>query len=1499
MFNFFFIFYRSLNTNQSEVSAHRLAQCFIKYGKMRNTNSLFALYMSQTIRWSPNSLLTLILCCEHTPLPDDVVPMFNTNLHSSMLDTRSVKLRFIEWLLNTPWFKVPSTIFIESLSNILIGIPVKFFHENNTTFKTSGLTSPIREDSYLQEFSCDYPQFLSYKNIETCNLALTFQIDLFAKVTRETVDSQEHLQESLAKSNVNLIDLKDVLVILKKYLYDIIDKKNENNDIRTIVMKITLAGKVATTVKRMNILMEDDEIHFIMCVINDCLQHAYSLLETIKLSKNNHEYIIDIIEAFLILYETFCFAYTDMTKIIISLSTADILRNLFDLLNIENDDNFSYHEIRRYNDNFDIFQNKNKRSDMDKINYKNNDIRSLNIIRIKTIRTLTLFGCMSTGIETPKIQLNVMTNLMVIDNYDLSFLIDFKMATIVLETFTQCDKEILHEKYKDAPVSFLLDLFQKCKKDEKYVRYLLKVLPYFIEYTARYDYDLIVIMDTICNFCKLLNDTKFGPIVHIDFLECLARIIEIEPLLTRHKQYTQCQYKLWVIIENLLTYMQNPLHILRLKAIKCMQKLYSSKCIEYERKVSFFKTLKNAVDNLLSIEKINYNNETDEIETRTASALLIFATIICTSSTLQSSALVIILLLAENKHVKLQMVKKLLHSIRKQTEHAVPNEDNLTHMLSHWLKMYRTMETFPWELTQCESQEEFYKTHINTIVLTEIQNFNVTNAKKHCTRVGYNFKDVFENIFAQVLSWLLALVCQSSQQNSNDAERAHNMLHELTLNRENFETIDTFSSLFKTNFDKVIVNIIMRLHDEEHFHQMFQLQYKFPNANTPVLNATDAKNCLRYIEENFVSSKSLQYHLATKEMSKLQKILMNLVKNIYDVKFTEYKLKALLQYIYFCTVIMEGSKFNYFDSISIYLIREISYSLIHFIKDKIDILSETACKYFHIFLKNVLPERRVEIEEHLNYYVTILVPVAQSEKTPIAIELLEYLIIEQKELFSDAIGKLNMFPNQPKFQRILNVYNSLKYKNIKKYDLEEEIQHFLNATNQKIVNCNVESITYLKLQLSTRRDELQELYNKLDNSSMQNYNLLHQLICRLLEIIKSNQAISIEATKCLGQLGPIDLGTTILYNRKSYLKDNSDISNMLTYEIVTLLTEFLVDNDIKLRIASANALDIILSSTWGQKIFNKNNFKAVRRMLTDCSRSPLRLEYIRPFIHEVKNLSKNKITLDPIACNKYIKKDNPIWIETSNISYAEWIVRITCNIIECFSGYYFENLIPVCKLSIEMCELILPRIIFLIMYINKELAIKVSHCINEFFFYHFNDKDRSTHGLLHSSQYVVHCDRNIVYVMLNLVNFIRTQTVENIPLELDFVYIAKAAQYCSAYFTAFFYAELSCESLLIEPRDFSRVTKIDYAYECEPVLGRMLQNILRDASSKIGDPDAIHGCGSSHLQDSFSRVQHYIEMHEWDKVLLVKDIELSSGNKTAIEGNPIDIYIYISRCIVK
>ena len=171
-------------------------------------------------------------------------------------------------------------------------------------------------------------------------------------------------------------------------------------------------------------------------------------------------------------------------------------------------------------------------------------------------------------------------------------------------------------------------------------------------------------------------------------------------------------------------------------------------------------------------------------------------------------------------------------------------------------------------------------------------------------------------------------------------------------------------------------------------------------------------------------------------------------------------------------------------------------------------------------------------------------------------------------------------------------------------------------------------------------------------------------------------------------------------------------------------------------------------------------------------------------------------------------------------------------------------------------------------------------CINKIFEYHFNFTNNLETNI--SSQKFTNCDHRIVRCMLNIVNYIRMQVSNNV-LELNYIYVAKAAKYCSAFFTAILYAEMSCETILNDYNKF-QTSKIDYVYEISPEEGKVIQNVLRDSYAKIGDFDAIDGTGSSHLQDHSSRIRHYVHTNKWDKVMLAQDVELSSGNMAVIKG---------------
>lgn len=142
-------------------------------------------------------------------------------------------------------------------------------------------------------------------------------------------------------------------------------------------------------------------------------------------------------------------------------------------------------------------------------------------------------------------------------------------------------------------------------------------------------------------------------------------------------------------------------------------------------------------------------------------------------------------------------------------------------------------------------------------------------------------------------------------------------------------------------------------------------------------------------------------------------------------------------------------------------------------------------------------------------------------------------------------------------------------------------------------------------------------------------------------------------------------------------------------------------------------------------------------------------------------------------------------------------------------------------------------------------------------------------------------DRNIVRRMLDVVNHVRTQLPDNVSLKLDYIYLARAAHECSAYYTALLFAQLACESFCTDYPNFSSDPKIDYIYEHQPQFGRVLQDIMQDTYLNISDPDAICGAGSSCLVEHHSRVQYYARTNSWDKVMLAQDMELSYGNPLA------------------
>ncbi|CAK9823884.1 Serine-protein kinase ATM [Anthophora retusa] len=1456
------ILLRSLNLNQNEITTHKLTQLFITNNKITNRNALLKLYLTNVIKWSVMSLRTLIILCQYFPLPSDIT-VFNINAYSPTMNSNSVRSCLIKWALNIPWQKIATQIIIDELCSLLIGITSKAQYQQQIKLKeynTSNLCDCLTIAQNTESL---------YEHIEQCYLLLTYKSNLF-------IEKQKKDTEDKPKVNEHILYMQDTITFLMDNLYDITND-NGSDDLHVIIIKIAIIAKTISMLRQLNISKDIKETSLVEAMKN-YLNIAYTSLENIDPLRSKYAYLCNITKALNTLYGT---SYdTDVAKIIVSSATLNMLKNVFSFMNIEDNEITDYETSNYCYDGYGSFQSRRKYLDREIIEKKQCSFCNKGTIRIQATKALALFCCIKVKQEKYEIQVKLMNNLLTINMYDLSHTVDFKMAITVLKSLPKYGTEQLWKNHKELPLKSLLELYDKCYQDETAFRYILSVLPYFFMYATKYNCELVNLMNIISQFNKLHSEKKYGFITHVEYIKCLSEIIRINPSLFHH---AVCQISNQMpIVEGILSCFPTSSFIVQLQVINCIQEIYFSKDIAFKWKEKFFMQIEESINMIHIDNEIDDEVKADKREIATISTLLILATIVSTNGTLQCRALLTMLRFIIDKKVDIQRISKVINITTNQINYSNLIEDNLSYLITYWFNSKYSSQTFPWNLTQCKSKDQFYKMYINILGFIKFQNFELSHVVSVCNLVNLPFEQIIENIFPQILSWLL--YCINGNNGSTSKKLGNIVFHKLISNRDEFVRVKKFLKLVNDKFQEILIYLIERLHDEDYLEEMLGVRISFAISNPPHFKKEAICTCLKYMEQNlFRQEMSTQYILACNYPNVLQNILLHLITNIYQKTFEEHKIKAFHQYIFFCTLIVEELKQDYFNALSMYLIKDIGYSLLHIIKIYDNILRKLACKYFYEFIKQVLPVRSEEIKEILNFTVITLVPIAQIGDLPVSLEILEFLLIDEKELLHDAIKKLNSFPNILIFQKIRNVHNALKYRTEEVYSLKKEVQYFLNTMVDKDISCSVEDITHLRIQLSTRKKELWELYNKLETfrgfAEDCSSSMLHQLVYKLIKLTTSSDiTVSIEAVKCLGELGPTDLSSMILYSQNSYVRESSDLIEILSYKIVMKLIQFLFESDIEFRRNSANALYVIFSSTWGQKLLNTKYMKHLKNILNE-SQKILPLTYIQPFITN-KSSKMSNIGINYIKINNVFDPHNTIWKMQSDGSYTNWIVTVTCKIAECFTGFYSENLIPICALSTDFCEIILPRIIFLIIHTNKKFINIICLCIDKFFEYHFNF---TTEGSIpsHAVYKATNCNHRIVRCMLNIVNYIRIQVSDNL-LKLNYIYIAKGAQYCSAYFTAILYAEISCETILNDDNNLTNVSKIEYIYELSPQQGRVIQNILRDSYTKIGDFDAIRGTGSSHLQDHSTRIQHYVHTNEWNEVILAQDVELSCGNMTAI-----------------
>lgn len=110
-----------------------------------------------------------------------------------------------------------------------------------------------------------------------------------------------------------------------------------------------------------------------------------------------------------------------------------------------------------------------------------------------------------------------------------------------------------------------------------------------------------------------------------------------------------------------------------------------------------------------------------------------------------------------------------------------------------------------------------------------------------------------------------------------------------------------------------------------------------------------------------------------------------------------------------------------------------------------------ACNYFYQFNQKILPKCAEHFQPHLNYVVSVLMPMTKVKPPKIinkAFDLLNFLIVEQRDALHMYIGLLDSFPSMREFDNLRQIQNDAKYDG-KTFSLLDEIECFLAIDKRK------------------------------------------------------------------------------------------------------------------------------------------------------------------------------------------------------------------------------------------------------------------------------------------------------------------------------------------------------------------------------------------------------------------------------------------------------------------
>uniref|UniRef100_A0A8C5CP29 non-specific serine/threonine protein kinase n=1 Tax=Gadus morhua TaxID=8049 RepID=A0A8C5CP29_GADMO len=1023
-----------------------------------------------------------------------------------------------------------------------------------------------------------------------------------------------------------------------------------------------------------------------------------------------------------------------------------------------------------------------------------------------------------------------------------------------------------------------------------------------------------MLLQVISGFCILAQTGKCTAGVRAGLVKCLVALLEADPC---------CEWAVLDLKEEELpvsvllpSHLADAHHHVRMLAAMSVERLFvEMKAGQPERRMlplhhqqeAFERVYLKAQEGMRFSQSAPSEELRDEAFNRKASLLKCVSVVLCCSPVCEKQALFALFQSHKENNIEDQLIKKVLCSVSRALGYRSVKgfvSSHLYYLVAEWLGLRQAddrynLESFPFALLGHDTLHDFYSASFQVLIphLVYLEDFELVRSIGGL--LGKDWRELLADCFPRIMVNILPYFVLSGQDpqvalQRGRATKVYDLLKDSScLGKQRID------SLIQSNLAHIVVELLLTLYEgagtgeQEGADLQRFIGELDPAPNPPYFSSHVIKATLDYISRCHGANHKSLVAILSKNPISIQRILLALCEKAVATTNGYERHRILLMY-HLLVGLLLGEMEEGLGGAWAFVLRDIIYTLIHHFNSRwgshhCDEVSTRSlllcCDLLAAVCRAALQFCPDALECHLQVILGTLT--AQVTSRPAisqqVLSLLRFLVVENQEKLRSAICRLEPFPDGPgEFKELRSVQHELKYSS-GTFTLRQEIEHFLSVTScDTLPLTRLEGLKELSRQLRQNKAAIRDVLVKLILS------LLH--LCKVAANHPGGAHILEAAGSCLGELGPIDLSTIALlhgrdplYTRAVTLFPSSHAQGL--YILLDCMNHALTHHSIEVKKAAGQCVKSILGTQSGADFWEQHKDK----------QDPM-LAYLNPF-----RTAKKKVP--PRRESKELLESQGLWVPQTG-AHKRWLKTLCAALLD--SGGVRNHVLllsrPLCLVRADFCQRALPLVVHSILQGDRDGSwrLLLSRHVQDF----FTSCCRSSQASGRSATPLPvesgrgSLDKASLRTMLSVVDYLRHQSSSavgdtNSWLELNFLEVARAAQACSAHFTALLYSEIYVDKIKASTEESRRInfeensqtfTISNLTQKSMEDNGISLQELLMEVYRCIGEPDSLYGCGGEKMSSPLTRIRTYEHEAMWGKALSSYDLHSSLPEVTRQVG---------------